>query len=154
MLTLRFICRYILALTVMMVIVLSMFIFLQSTYDYHPVTSQIARTININNQADVTKTKMDCRFHSCFDIFRCDPQFNGQLKVYVHPDTKFQHNDDRDVFGTYTYEFVQILRALRKSKFATSNQSEACLFIPPVDVLSEENLDAILVGKSLSSIPR
>lgn len=156
MLTLRFICRYILALAVILVVVLSLFIFFQSTYDYRTLTlsTQITRTINIDKQASVTKTRMECRFHSCFDIFQCSPQFNGQLKVYVHPDTKFHHNGKKDVFGEYTYEFEKILRGLRKSKFATTNQSEACLFIPPIDILSEENLDAGLVSKSLASIPR
>ena len=154
MLTLRFICRYILALAVMLVVVLSLFIFFQSTYDYRTLTIQRTRTIIIDKQTRVTKTKTNCRFHSCFDIFQCSPQFNGQLKVYVHPDTKFQHNEDQDVFGKYTYEFEKILKVLRKSKFATTNQSEACLFIPPLDILSEEYLDAELASKSLSSIPR
>lgn len=155
MLTLRFICRYILALAVMLVVILSLFIFFQSTYDYRTLTIQMTRrTINIDKQATITKTRMDCRFHSCFDIFQCSPQFNGELKVYVHPDAKFHYNEDQDIFGKYTYEFEKILRGFRKSKFATTNQSEACLFIPPLDILSEENLDSKLVSKSLSSIPR
>ena len=154
MLTLRFICRYVLAIAVMLVIGLSLFIFFQTTYDYRRIKMQLPRVIDINKQAPVTKTRMDCRFHSCFDIFQCKPQFNGQLKLYVHPNTRFDDSSKKDIFGSYTYEFLKMLDGLRNSKYTTQNQSEACLFIPSLDLLSEESLDAKLAALSLSSIPR
>jgi len=151
----RFVCRYVLALAVALVVVVPLILLLHITYKYNVEDpEQIVHLSRTPNPAKSRKTRMDCRFHNCFDIHRCDPQTGGQFKVYVHPRTKFlDHHQDR-VFQTYSYEFDIMLNALRNSKFATKNISEGCLFVPPIDVLSEVNLDPGMVAEALNSMQR
>ena len=51
-----------------------------------------------------------------------------------------------------TKDFVDILEAISESEFYTEDPSEACIFIPPFNILNEAHLDPISSSKSLTKM--
>ena len=47
----------------------------------------------------------------------------------------------------YTKDFVDILEAITQSGFYTEDPEKACIFVPPFNLLNEQNLDPILASK-------
>ena len=61
---------------------------------------------------------------------------------------------EADEVAPWSKEFVDILEAVQQSEYYTSEAEEACVIIPPVDVLNEDGLaDAEAAGKALSGYP-
>ena len=61
---------------------------------------------------------------------------------------------EADEVAPWTKEFVEILEAVQQSEYYTSEAEEACVIIPPADVLNEDALgDAEAAGMALSSYP-
>ena len=109
--------------------------------------SQVIRT------SDVSETNQQCRFHSCFNLFQCKPRPDWRIKVYVYPNRHYETSNKQTIFPKQ-YEFEAIIEAIRQSKYSTNNISEACLFIPSVDLLTEKGLDLKIVSAVLKSLPR
>ena len=152
MLTMRFVCRYFLALAVVLVTILSLFMFTQSKFNLRLMeTYQRKQIVNIITKSGIPTTRMECRFDSCFDIHQCEPQVHGQLKIFVHPNTDFMMKTDK-IFGDHSYEYKEMLNALRNSKYTTTNRTEACVFVPALDLLSENNLNLEFAASALNSI--
>ena len=52
-----------------------------------------------------------------------------------------------------TKDFVEVLEAIAESDFYTEDPSEACIFVPPFNLLNEADLDSIASAKSLAKMP-
>lgn len=70
-----------------------------------------------------------CRMHSCFDFARCRGR---DFKVFVYP----SEPDAPPASAVYQ----RILRVIRQSSYATTDASEACVFVPAVDTLDRDPL--------------
>ncbi|KAH9375930.1 hypothetical protein HPB48_012570 [Haemaphysalis longicornis] len=70
-----------------------------------------------------------CRMHSCFDFSRCRGR---EFKVFVYP----PEPDAPPASAVYQ----RILRVIRQSSYATTDASEACVFVPSVDTLDRDPL--------------
>lgn len=85
-----------------------------------------------------------CTMGACFDVARCKgPQ---GFKVYVYPSIQAAQRSTL---------FEEILEAIRRSPYVTSNPKEACLLVPSVDTLDRDRHSADYVKglKSLGSLP-
>ena len=114
------------------------------------LTAKVIRT----EVTEITKTNPACRYHSCFDVLKCNPNKNFDIKVFVYPDQGYVDAQRRPILPMRrSYEFNAIIDAIRSSKYATSNPEEACLFVPAVDLLAEGHLNLRHVSAVLSSLP-
>merc|ERR1712223_1121143 len=109
-----------------------------------------------NNEIQISKTQKSCQYFTCFDVYRC-----GGRKLLVHiPEPKKilirgrKNSEPAKEISPMTKEFVDILEAIVQSGFYTENPSEACLFVPPFNLLNEANLnDPVVSAQALSLMP-
>lgn len=92
---------------------------------------------NLNHRVCTLKT-------TCFDLNRCQ-QSNGRLKIYIYP-------HPRQIVNKI---FAQIIEFLNSSTYVTSDPTEACLFLAPLDTLDRDKLSSRFVrdlDKSLKQL--
>ncbi|XP_046643245.1 exostosin-2-like [Daphnia pulicaria] len=98
-------------------------------------------------------TQKNCTYYTCFDVYKCSHTHSGRIGVYVYPVVEFVDKDKVPITKKITSEFYNILKAITKSMYFTSNPNEACLFIPTIDLLNQNRIRPKDVGKALSSLP-
>jgi len=145
-------------IVILIVVIFSAFLlFINSTFKQlsysHYFSNQplYSESIKISTTAS---TNQRCRFHSCFDLHQCKPNVNWTIKVAVYPYINYVSTDEKKIFPELSYEFNSIVNAIKNSRYYTSNISEACLFVPVVDILSENGLDLQLASSALSHLSR
>lgn len=52
----------------------------------------------------------------------------------------------------HSKEFLQILETVVNSEYYTANPENACIFIPPIDTLNENNLRKDKIAQALASL--
>ncbi len=91
----------------------------------------------------------DCTHFSCVDVSRCG--FSHDL-VLVHVPSRVRHVDEEgSEVAPLSREFLELLQAVSDSPHHTADPGEACLFLPPVDLLNLAGLDPRGVGRALAS---
>ena len=106
----------------------------------------------MKSEDSYSKTEKDCLFHSCFDVYKCG---GSQNKILVHiskPKRIFTAFSEQKEVSPFTKDFVDILEAITKSEFYTDDPKKACIFVPPLNLLSEEILDPISSSKALKKM--
>ncbi|KAH8401571.1 hypothetical protein KR009_006570 [Drosophila setifemur] len=105
--------------------------------------------VSINPEADQRARNVNCTFWDCLNIYKCE---HDRLKVYIYPLQEFVDEKSDKVATTLSSEYFQILEAVLKSRYYTSNPNEACLFLPSLDLLNQNIFDKHLAGASLVSL--
>ena len=88
--------------------------------------------------------KNDCYFEhdSCFDIKKCilftqtGPNLKSSIRIYIYG------KDEQNRGFNYSKEYQEFIETIFSSEFYEPNPNKACLFIPMIDTLNENNLDA------------
>ena len=80
-----------------------------------------------------TLKQENCRMETCFDFTKCRNEF----KVYV-----YNVNVDEKMSPTY----AELIRAIKSSKYYTTDPSEACLFILSYDTIDRDTLSKDFVA--------
>lgn len=107
----------------------------------------------ITEKSQKKGTNQNCRFHSCFDLFRCPPNNEWTIKVYIYPYLNFVDNG-ANILPRLSSEFQMIIKSIRHSKYYTSNATEACIFIPMLDFLLEMQINPELASSILPNLER
>lgn len=110
------------------------------------------KNIQDDKEENHSKAQKNCRFNSCFNLFKCHVNYEWNVKVYIYPETRFVTQENKQIFPDTSKEFQQIISAIRESDFWTNNSSEACLFVPNVDILSEKAVLIRPASKALSTL--
>ena len=100
------------------------------------------------------KRDWKCLMHSCFDIFRCAVNENKLISVYVYPTTRFSDGGGQTINREMSQEFYELLTAVVKSKYYTSDLNSACIIIPSIDTLNQNGQDLTGIAKILAGLPR
>ena len=95
----------------------------------------------------------DCAFHTCFEVSWCSLSRRDKIGVYVYDEPVFMDTNGNQLNLPYSVEYQQLIQAVRSSEYYQSNFSKACLFIPPIDTLSQPRLDTTQISRSLASLP-
>lgn len=98
----------------------------------------------------------DCNFYNCFSVYRCGRIHQHRLSVYVYPVVRYSNPDrgsELSPLGPVSEEFLQVLDAVLESPYYTADPLSACLFVPAIDTLNQDRIDAKLVGQALASLP-
>ena len=97
---------------------------------------------------------LKCLMHSCFDIFQCAVNENKLISVYVYPNTRFLDDRGHAVNKAMSQEYFELLNAIVKSKYYTSDWNSACIIIPSVDTLNQNGQDLEGIARILAGLPR
>ncbi|XP_077143191.1 exostosin-2 [Ranitomeya variabilis] len=97
---------------------------------------------------------LSCRMHTCFDVYRCGFNPKNKVKVYIYPLKKYTDESGRAVGDTISREYNELLTAVSESDFYTDDVGRACLFLPSIDVLSQNNLRIKETAQALAKLPR
>ena len=106
----------------------------------------------LDRDIDFVKTQRNCRFNSCFNIFKCHIDTDWRVKVFIYPEKHFVTQENERIFPEATKEFQEIIDAIYGSKFWTNNSNDACIFVPNVDILSERSVLTGPAAGALSSL--
>ena len=100
-------------------------------------------------------SKIHCRFHVCFDINRCMLSLREDvLGVYVRgPYDFYDPSSSISLSLNISKEYTELLETVRKSRYYVSSPTSACVFIPPIDTLVQQNLDLDITSTILNTLP-
>jgi glucuronyl/N-acetylglucosaminyl transferase EXT2 len=109
----------------------------------------------LDGGSPVNETRADCDLFSCFNIYKCGRSSLGhdRLSVHVYPYRTFLLPDGSPVSEGLTKEYWEFLTAVRDSGYFTSDPSEACVFVPSIDVSNEYRVRPYETGQALASLP-
>jgi glucuronyl/N-acetylglucosaminyl transferase EXT2 len=96
----------------------------------------------------------DCTFHTCFDIYHCGYNDDNQITIYIYPLSRYEDENGVSVTLSLSKEFYEILETIADSGYHTNDPDQACLFIPSVDLLNQNNLRKEEIGQVLASLHR
>ncbi|XP_059618949.1 exostosin-2 [Phlebotomus argentipes] len=95
----------------------------------------------------------NCSYWDCFNVYKCGQKASdNDFSIYVYPLKSYTNSDGQGAFRQ-TKEFYYILKAISESPYYTPNPNKACLFVPSIDTLNQNNVDTSLVAKALASLP-
>lgn len=138
----------ILFMTVLLMIVL----FVGLSFHRFNVRKGDRTVLSVKNVASSIQNH-DCAFHTCFEVSWCSLSRRDKIGVYVYDEPVFMDTNGNQLNLPYSVEYQQLIQAVKASEYYQSNFSKACLFIPPVDTLSQPRLDTAQVSRSLASLP-
>ncbi|XP_047485553.1 exostosin-2-like [Penaeus chinensis] len=101
---------------------------------------------------DISKTRYDCHYFNCFNVYRCGRGGYQRISVYVYPMMRYV-DEEHVAIKPMSKEFYEIIDAILNSEYYTSDPDEACIFIPPIDTLNENNLRKDEIAKALAMLP-
>ncbi len=110
----------------------------------------------LNTSALDVGSKDHCRFHVCFNINRCTLSLReDKLGVYISDSYDFQDpTNSISLSLNVSKEYTELLEAVRTSRYHVPHPSKACVFIPPIDTLAQQNLDVNAVSAILNTLPQ
>lgn len=106
------------------------------------------------NKADLL-SKTSCHFHTCFEINDCIFGLEDRIRVHVHDPYEFHSPITLESYAPdVSQEYAEVLDAIRSSEYHESNISQACVIVPPVDTLNQQQHDAQIISAVLNSLPK
>lgn len=96
----------------------------------------------------------NCSYWDCFNVYKCGHhgQQHNRIGIYVYPLKNYLDANNK-VAAKLTKEYYYILKAIIESDYYTPNPNEACILVPSIDTLNQNNVDPVLVAKALQSLP-
>ncbi|XP_022237779.1 LOW QUALITY PROTEIN: exostosin-2-like [Limulus polyphemus] len=106
----------------------------------------------LSTDALAKSTKSSCTFYNCFDVYRCG-QHGSSLTVYIYPILRYVDENGLPVMNALSKEFMEILEAIQESKFYVTNPDKACILVPALDLLNQNNLHLKETSQILAGLP-
>ena len=99
--------------------------------------------------------KTHCKFHKCFNVNHCALSLREDiLGVYVGGPYHFHSPlNSHTLTPGMSREYAELVQAVRSSRYHVASPSAACVFIPPLDTLSQEHLQVGVFSLLLNSLP-
>lgn len=97
---------------------------------------------------------LSCRMHTCFDVYRCGFNPKNKIKVYIYSLKKYVDDFGVPVSNTISREYNELLTAISDSDYYTDDITRACLFVPSIDVLSQNTLRIKETAQALAQLSR
>lgn len=109
----------------------------------------------IKRNGSLTETDLKCRFHTCFDVYRCGYNEKKLLSVYVYPLSHYKDERGKTIeVRDISEEFYDLLLAIKNSNYYTSDRNKACIIVPSIDTLNQNGLHLEQTARILSNQPR
>ena len=117
----------------------------------HKLPRKLVESNYQSNKGD--QPDFNCKMYNCFDVYKCGNTASNHITVYLYPLTDFVDTFSKLITPKISKEFYEIYASIASSRYYVSSSKEACLFIPPIDLLNEERLDIDKVSHVLASLP-
>ncbi|KAL1506409.1 hypothetical protein ABEB36_005779 [Hypothenemus hampei] len=105
------------------------------------------------NNEETSPTDTKCTHWDCFNIYRCGHTGHERIAVYVYPLARYVDENGASATPQVSKEYYDLINAIVNSKYYTANPEEACLFIPFIDTLNEDQLNVNLTWRALNQLP-
>ena len=99
-------------------------------------------------------TDTTCDYYSCFDVYHCGFNDETRISVYVYPEVNYLDQNDIPISMPRSKEFQEIIQTVKDSVYFNPNPKEACVFLPNMDLLNQNNIRQEETGKALAILPR
>lgn len=111
------------------------------------------KDVVLNDKArNASKTDTKCLFHTCLSVYDCGYNDRSKISVYIYPVRRWVDSKQVPITLPHSKEFRQVIEAIVDSEYYTSSPERACLFIPSVDMLNQNNIRLQESGQVLSSL--
>ncbi|KAF5277438.1 hypothetical protein FQA39_LY06251 [Lamprigera yunnana] len=107
----------------------------------------------LDNSLSAKPHNSKCTYWDCFNIYRCGRTGHDRISVYVYPLKKYVNMKGVPAASLVSKEFYMILESIINSKYYTANPQEACLFVPSIDTLNQDRVQANVTSRALQSLP-
>jgi len=100
-------------------------------------------TVELSSPAK--KTDLNCKMYSCFNIYRCGTtvEHRTKLSIYLYPLHRYKDQNGNFINTAFSREFVELYYTILESEFYTDNPENACILIPPIDLLNQMSIQDI-----------
>ncbi|TGZ68421.1 hypothetical protein CRM22_004259 [Opisthorchis felineus] len=126
--------------------------------------SWIARGANkssvstLNSTSNLPKRSLThCTYFTCFNASKCAFEYTGQslnrISIYVYPQVEHVLVSGRRVSLGCSRQQIQLLRALRTSRYIVNDPLKACVFVPSIDLLNGLSSNFARSLQVLSTLP-
>ena len=95
-----------------------------------------------------------CTFYTCFDVYHCGYNDDNRISVYIYPRANHLDEEGLPITLPLSKEFHEVLQTVMDSIYYTNDPEKACLFLPPLDLLNQNNIRLKETSKILASLPR
>ena len=102
------------------------------------------------------ESQLNCTYYTCFDVYRCGFRNNGhqpQISVYVYPPVRYVDDVGVPVALPMSAEYAELLKTIVHSEFYTPDPNAACILVPSIDMLNQNDLRLGYVSRVLASLP-
>lgn len=112
------------------------------------------QTVVIRSNATMSAERnIRCNYYNCFNAYNCGKNGNQVLQVYVYPIKQYVNENSQLIVGKLSREFYSILKTVMESRYYTPNSEDACVYMPSLDTLSQENFEPNQMSQVLNSLP-
>ncbi|XP_023229199.1 exostosin-2-like isoform X2 [Centruroides sculpturatus] len=98
------------------------------------------------------KTDGNCNYYNCFDVYRCGHSDN-MISIYIYPILRYVDENRVPISSPFSREFMEIMETILKSPYYTPDPQKACLFVPSLDLLNQNNVRLKEMSQVLASLP-
>lgn len=106
------------------------------------------------NETQIDSThKTNCRFHTCFDNSLCVFSLEDIIGVHVGDWYDFGVPQSLAAASKISLEYAELVEAVKGSRYYVADPSRACIFVPPVDTLSQSLVEVDMMSVLLNSLP-
>lgn len=117
----------------------------------HLETDEIVHITTDNKEG--TARNASCTFHTCVNVYHCGYNDETKISVYIYPIKDYVNEKGEPVVTSMSREFAHVLQAIVDSPFYTNDPETACMFVPSLDLLNQNNIFTKDIGKVLASLP-
>ena len=99
----------------------------------------------------VKKTDPTCKMHNCFNVYKCGTtlKHESKISVYLYPLYHYVDQKGNSVNISISREFYELYLSIAESEFFTDDKNSACIFVPPIDMLNQNNLASAEIASEL-----
>lgn len=94
-----------------------------------------------------------CHYYNCFDVYKCGRMDEHKMTVYIYPLTKFVDEKGIPITNSISREFRDLLEGILRSPFHTADPTQACIFVPAIDLLNQNNVRLKETAQALAALP-
>lgn len=93
-----------------------------------------------------------CSFHTCMDVYHCGYNDQTKISVYLYPFKRYVDEKGIGISQPISPEFLEMVQTVVKSPFYTPSPEAACIFVPSIDMLNQNNFRVEEMGQALATL--
>lgn len=95
----------------------------------------------------------NCTYHLCLEVYHCGYHDDTKTSVYIYPFRRYIDHQDVSITLPISKEFQEVLQTIADSPYYTDDPETACLYVPSLDLLNQNNVRIEEIGQVLKTLP-